>query len=80
AVRARLAGETCPPEAIQEILKAVDAPTHWSQLEPPVRESKARFAFMHASLMRKRLTLGDVLIFINWDRESLWDQIWKAYA
>jgi glycerol-1-phosphate dehydrogenase [NAD(P)+] len=80
AVHARLVRETCPPEAIRQILEAIAAPTHWSHLEPPVDESKARFAFMHAALMRKRLTLGDVLIFINWDRETLWDQIWKTYA
>jgi len=35
---------------------------------------------MHASLMRKRLTLGDLLIFMNWDRETLWNKIWKDCA
>jgi hypothetical protein len=25
--------------------------------------------------MRKRLSLGDLLIFFNWDRESLWERI-----
>jgi hypothetical protein len=35
---------------------------------------------MNASLMRKRLTLGDLLIFTHWDRESLWKEIWKLYA
>jgi glycerol-1-phosphate dehydrogenase [NAD(P)+] len=80
AIRARLEEEACPPEAIRQILEAVQAPTHWWQLSPPIGEKKARFAFMHASLMRKRLTLGDLLIFTRWDRESLWKQIWKEYA
>ncbi|CAG0987137.1 glycerol-1-phosphate dehydrogenase [NAD(P)+] [Anaerolineales bacterium] len=80
SVRAQLQVETCPPETIRDILQAVEAPTHWSQLNPPVDEKGARFAFMHASLMRKRLTLGDLLIFMNWDRETLWNKIWKDCA
>lgn len=80
AIRARLAAETCPPETIRSILQAVDAPIHWSQLNPPINEERARFAFMHASLMRKRLTLGDILIFSNWDRDALWETIWKEDA
>jgi hypothetical protein len=43
-------------------------------------KKQAHFAFMNASLMRKRLTLGDLLIFTNWARESLWKEIWKLYA
>jgi hypothetical protein len=35
---------------------------------------------MNASLMRKRLTLGDILIFMGWDRESIWQNIWQTYA
>lgn len=80
SVRAQLEAETCPPETIRDILQAVEAPTRWSQLNPPVDEKSARFAFMNASLMRKRLTLGDLLIFMNWDRESLWNMIWKDCA
>ncbi|MCA1900457.1 MAG: iron-containing alcohol dehydrogenase [Chloroflexi bacterium] len=75
--RNRLTAETCPPETIRQILLAVGAPVRWSELRPPVREREARFAFMNASLMRKRLTLGDLLIFTHWDRPSLWDRIWK---
>jgi len=26
-------------------------------------------------LMRKRLNLGDMLIFIGWDRDALWQKI-----
>jgi glycerol-1-phosphate dehydrogenase [NAD(P)+] len=79
-LRAQLAAETCPPEKISGILQAVAAPRRWSQLTPPVGEAAARFAFLHASLMRKRFTLGDLLIFTGWDREALWGRIWKAYA
>jgi glycerol-1-phosphate dehydrogenase [NAD(P)+] len=79
AIRDHLAAETCPPEAIREILLAVAAPTRWSELTPPVGEQEARFAFLNASLTRNRLTLGDLLIFTNWDRESLWAEIWEKW-
>lgn len=74
-VRDQLEAETCPPETIRSILLAVGAPTRWSELHPPVNENEARIAFMRASLMRKRLTLGDLLIFTHWDRETLWGKI-----
>ncbi len=79
-VRAQLEVETCPPETIRDILRAVGAPTSWSRLNPPVDEKSACFAFMNASLMRKRLTLGDLLIFTGWDREALWSTVWKDCA
>jgi glycerol-1-phosphate dehydrogenase [NAD(P)+] len=80
SIRVRLEEETSPTEVLLRILRAVNAPTHWSELMPPIGEMKARFAFMHASLMRKRLTLGDLLIFTGWDRDALWREIWKKYA
>jgi hypothetical protein len=30
--------------------------------------------------MRKRLTLGDLLIFTGWEREPLWEKIWQDCA
>jgi len=30
--------------------------------------------------MRKRFTLGDLLIFTGWDRETLWKEISQSYA
>jgi glycerol-1-phosphate dehydrogenase [NAD(P)+] len=80
SVCAQLAQQTRPPEMILQILQAVHAPVRWSELTPPISEDQARFAFMNASLMRKRLTLGDLLIFIDWDRENLWKEIWERYA
>jgi glycerol-1-phosphate dehydrogenase [NAD(P)+] len=80
SLRDQLAQETRSPEEILQILDAIRAPTRWSQLTPPVAENEAHFAFMNASLMRKRLTLGDLLIFTHWDREALWKEIWNQYA
>lgn len=78
SARHQLAAETCLPETIRRILLAVGAPARWSQLNPPVQEKEARFAFLRAPLIRKRLTLGDLMIFTKWDRVNLWDRIWKA--
>jgi glycerol-1-phosphate dehydrogenase [NAD(P)+] len=80
SVCAQLLQETRPPEVILQILQAIQAPIRWSQLTPPIHEEQAYFSFMNAALMRKRLTLGDLLIFTNWDRENLWKDIWKTYA
>ncbi|MCJ7433266.1 MAG: hypothetical protein MUO77_07225, partial [Anaerolineales bacterium] len=63
SIRGRLQQETRPPETLTRILRAMEAPLHWNQLTPPVSEERSKFAFMHASLMRKRSTLGDLLIF-----------------
>ena len=80
AIRAQLLKETCSPDVILQILEIIGAPVRWSQLTPPMNEKQAGFAFMNASLMRKRLTLGDLLVFTDWDRESLWQEIWPRYA
>jgi glycerol-1-phosphate dehydrogenase [NAD(P)+] len=75
AIKDSLQRLTCPPERLISILEAVDAPVHFGELQPPQVESDVKFAFLTAPLMRKRLTLGDLLIFLHWDREKLWEQI-----
>jgi glycerol-1-phosphate dehydrogenase [NAD(P)+] len=77
SLRSRLEQDICPAERIVQILKAIGAPLTWAQLTPPAAEENARFAFLNASLMRKRLTIGDLLIFTHWDREALWNEIVK---
>jgi len=79
SLRTELLKETRSPQDILQILQMVGAPVRWSQLKPAIDEDSAHFAFMNASLMRKRLTLGDLLIFTQWDRESLWKEIWQTY-
>jgi glycerol-1-phosphate dehydrogenase [NAD(P)+] len=74
-IRAATQALTRTPEVIQQILRAVDAPTSFDQLTPPVSIESTQFAFFNAPLMRRRLTLGDLLIFFQWDRQALWDQI-----
>ena len=76
AIQTRIAELVRPPERLAEVLRAVDAPLTFEELRPPVSEAQVRFAFMNAPLMRKRLTLGDLLIFFRWDRERLWRALW----
>ena len=76
-IRRELVSFWRPPETILRILKAVDAPLRFTKLDPPLSESAVKFAFLNAPLTRRRLTLGDLLIFFNWDREALWEKIWR---
>lgn len=73
--RGELAKLTCSPQRLISILRSVQAPEVFSELEPPQSESDVKFAFMNAPLMRKRFTLGDLLVFLHWDREKLWQQV-----
>ena len=79
SLRAELLKETRSAQVILQILEKAGAPMRWSQLEPAIDEKQAHFAFMNASLMRKRFTLGDLLIFAQWDRQSIWNEIWQKY-
>ena len=76
-IRQDVLADICPVEKLVEILRAVDSPLQWSHLVPPIAEPQVKFAFMNAPLMRKRLTIGDLLIFFQWDREKLWQQVWE---
>jgi glycerol-1-phosphate dehydrogenase [NAD(P)+] len=75
-VRAYLKTQVRPPTLALRILRAVGAPVTFSQLSPPVSETEARFAFFAAPLIRRRLTLGDLLLFTGWDRDALWANVW----
>lgn len=59
-----------------EILGKVDSPLRFIEMEPPITEEKVKEAFNNAPLMRKRLTLGDLLIFFKVDREKIWQEVW----
>lgn len=66
---------TRPVEMLYEILRAIGAPLSFKELEPHFTEEEVKFAFMNGPLMRKRLTLGDILVFTGWNREMLWSNI-----
>jgi len=68
---------TRTPKRILDVLTTIDAPLRFRDLVPSIKSEDAHFAFFNAPLMRKRLTLGDLLIFFDWDRDSLWQEITK---
>jgi len=68
---------TRPPERIMQILHAVGSPLWFDELTPPLNEEDIRFAFLNAPLIRRRLTLGDLLLFFEWDRDELFERAWE---
>jgi glycerol-1-phosphate dehydrogenase [NAD(P)+] len=60
------------------ILAELGSPLGFEELEPPVSEESVRFAFLNAPLTRQRATLGDLLVFLGWDREALWERAWRT--
>jgi len=74
-IRGKLQSLVRPPELTAKILRAVDSPLRFDQLTPPLNADQVKFAFLNAPLIRRRLTLGDLFIFLNWDREALWARV-----
>ncbi|MDQ2691738.1 MAG: iron-containing alcohol dehydrogenase [Chloroflexota bacterium] len=75
ATRAHLASLVKPPEVAARILHAVASPVHFDQLTPVPAREEVKFAFTNAPLIRRRFTLGDLFVFLNWDQETLWAQV-----
>jgi glycerol-1-phosphate dehydrogenase [NAD(P)+] len=75
AIRAEVGALVRPPELAAKILREVDSPLGFDQLTPPVSADQVKFAFLNAPLIRRRLTLGDLFLFLNWDREALWAHV-----
>jgi glycerol-1-phosphate dehydrogenase [NAD(P)+] len=73
--RAVLQSDTRPAATMYQMLRTVGAPLSFAELEPHFTEEEVKFAFMNGPLMRKRMNVGDMLIFTNWDREMLWRKI-----
>ncbi len=75
AVRAKLAALTRPPELAARILEAVGSPLRFEHLSPAPTAAEVRFAFAHAPLIRRRLTLGDLPLFLGWDPDTWWTRV-----
>jgi len=75
SIRAQLRSLAKPPELTARILRAVASPLNFTELTPPPSAAEVQFAFMNAPLIRHRLTLGDLFVFLNWDQETLWAQL-----
>jgi glycerol-1-phosphate dehydrogenase [NAD(P)+] len=78
-VRDHLRSLVKPPQVAAEILHAISSPSQFPDLTPSPTESEVQFAFRNAPLIRHRLTLGDLFVFLNWDQETLWAQVNKSF-
>jgi glycerol-1-phosphate dehydrogenase [NAD(P)+] len=76
-IREELSLLTRPAEHLVEVLHATGTPTWFDQLSPIAMPEQVKFAFLNSPLTRQRLSLGDLLIFFGWDRESLWQHAWE---
>lgn len=75
AIREQLRSLVKPPKVAEHILKAISAPLNFADLIPTPAEAEVEFAFRNAPLIRRRLTVGDLFVFLNWDQETLWTQV-----
>jgi glycerol-1-phosphate dehydrogenase [NAD(P)+] len=78
-IRAQLRSLVKPPQVASNILQAVSSPVRFVELSPTPTELEVQFAFRCAPLIRNRFTLGDLLVFLNWDQESLWIDVNKDF-
>jgi glycerol-1-phosphate dehydrogenase [NAD(P)+] len=77
-IRLRLQSLVKSPEVTARIMNAVLSPITFAELEPPPGEAEVQFAFTNASLIRRRFTLGDLFVFLQWNQEALWTQVNKS--
>ena len=78
-IQAQLRSLVKGPEVAAHILKSISSPVNFADLTPRPTESEIRFAFQNAPLIRHRFTLGDLIMFLNWDQDMLWTKIHKDY-
>ena len=76
-IRTHLNSLVKQPEVATRILNAISSPMRFTELKPLPSTAEVQFAFANAPLIRRRFTLGDLFIFLNWDQKSLWTQVNK---
>lgn len=75
ATRAELTPLLAEPRDYLRALHATGHPLRFDDIEPGIPEAQARFAFANARLMRKRLSVADVLAYLGqWDPDALFDR------
>lgn len=79
AIRAQLRSLVKPPEVASHILHAISSPVRFEKLTPAPTAAEVQFAFKSAPLIRRRFTLGDMFMFLNWDPETLWAHVNKNF-
>ncbi len=75
--KARLRELVLKPEAVVGALAAAGHPLLFEELNVPVPEEEARWAFQNAHLMRKRFSSGDLLFYTGLFDEALIDGVFS---
>jgi glycerol-1-phosphate dehydrogenase [NAD(P)+] len=73
-LRRELEERVWPAAQVERIMVAAGLATDYPGLQPPVEPAQAERAFLSAHWIRKRFTLGDLLYFVGWDRQAVWEQ------
>lgn len=73
-LRPDLAQRVWPAAQVERIMVAAGLATDFPGLQPQVEAAHASRAFLTAHWIRKRFTLGDLLHFLRWDRQALWER------
>ncbi len=77
-IRAEWQALVRPPESALAILRAVGSADDFERLAPPPGRDEVKFALLNAPFIRRRLTLGDLFVFLHWDPEALWQSVWAG--
>jgi glycerol-1-phosphate dehydrogenase [NAD(P)+] len=62
-------------EPYVKALASAGHPLYFEELNVPVPESQARWAYHHAHMMRKRFSSGDLINFLGWFDEAWTDRV-----
>ena len=65
------------PEYLCKQMHAAGAPTHYSQMTPPIDPETARWALRDCHLYRNRFTLSDLLFYLGWWNEDFIERLIK---
>ena len=77
--RAELASYLADPEEFLVALAAAGHPLSFEEVTPGIPEEQARWAFANARLMRKRISVADVLYFSGIWNDEFVDQIFERF-
>lgn len=68
------------PEHLCRQMHAAGAPTHYSQMTPPIDAETARWALRDCHLYRNRFTLSDLLFYLGWWNEEFIERLIERAA
>lgn len=68
------------PEYLCQQMHAAGAPTHYSQMTPPIDADTARWALRDCHLYRNRFTLSDLLFYLGWWNEEFIERLIQRAA